>query len=784
MPPLTDTDDLIAYSQRCSPEALAHLVNRHIDFVYASALRQVKDPSLAEDVTQAVFIVLTRKAVSIRPGSLTGWLFNTTRHCAANARRAELRRRHHERQAAKPEVQMQLDDSAPASLDHALSRLRHGDRQVVLLRYLQQREFAEVGSILGISEQTARRRLGRAIERLRKLLSVGGQILPSAAIIQTLSSATTPAPAHLSAIVAAAASNITTTSTAAALATKTIHVMNWIKLKIAATLLLAAVVAGTSSIAAVKVIDAQSTVTANPTPPIVPVAAPAAGTPTAGAPATDVPTAGAVATFHDGMRVELIGVAPSPIEGQRWWKPDGSPLPQTPYRHSSGRVSWPGYNPYEFALRLTGVQPGWNTDVHLVGGGSNATSYPRRDILATVVAMPANLPATINFICATGPWQTRAVIPADAVFTTGYQFNGILFATGNDPKDSSITLSGTYSSVNALSNGDRGIVAVDLDGKVHGSGNVSTNSSIFTQTSNISFPHIRREQIKEFQIRTRPFNHTATFRNISLIPGQLTTPTVEQHETGAFVATFAGGETVEVVGITTWPPTGNWWQPDGSPLDQSPPDYGAYTGRDANDGEQAYAIAMKWIDPPASPDWFWTIPSVLVIGVHSTSLHVPPGSPDVYRFILPTSNTATDFRVALAAGPWRQWPTVIANSVAASVTVDNSEISFSPPSEQNGDTIIAVTDNLPNVQRQLIVIDKTGATHIIDPYDSGPRHNFHISHIGKAQIKSYQLQTRNYEYVNFKNLSLKPDQHSEVTIEPDAPTSPTAPPKPPGKEGL
>src|SRR3984957_20293964 len=121
MPPKTDADHLTTYVQTHSPEALTHLINRHIDFVYASALRQVKDPAQAEDVTQAVFIILTRKAASIRPISLTGWLFNTTRHCAANARRSEQRRRHHERQAAKPEVQMQPDDSAPASLAHALS---------------------------------------------------------------------------------------------------------------------------------------------------------------------------------------------------------------------------------------------------------------------------------------------------------------------------------------------------------------------------------------------------------------------------------------------------------------------------------------------------------------------------------------------------------------------------------------------------------------------------------------------------------------------------------------
>ena len=71
-----------------------------------------------------------------------------------------------------------------------------------------------------------------------------------------------------------------------------------------------------------------------------------------------------------------------------------------------------------------------------------------------------------------------------------------------------------------------------------------------------------RDQIVEFQIRTRPFNRAAKIsRNISLIPGQLTAPTVEQHDADKFLATFAAGSGgVAVVGIANWPPSGAWWQ--------------------------------------------------------------------------------------------------------------------------------------------------------------------------------------------------------------------------------
>src|ERR1700722_5575238 len=114
-------DLLIDYTRNRSSQVLGQLIEQHIDFVYASAFRQLKDSNLAEDVTQAVFIILTRKAASIRPSALVGWLYNTTRYCAKNARRGELRRRRHEQQAAKREASMPTDLS---DSDQSITDLR------------------------------------------------------------------------------------------------------------------------------------------------------------------------------------------------------------------------------------------------------------------------------------------------------------------------------------------------------------------------------------------------------------------------------------------------------------------------------------------------------------------------------------------------------------------------------------------------------------------------------------------------------------------------------------
>ena len=93
---MTDVDMLRAFVERGDEEAFGGIVRGHLGAVYAAALRRVGDPGMAEDVTQAVFIVLAKKAKGIRDGRvLAGWLMEVTRHCAADARKMAGRRRVH-----------------------------------------------------------------------------------------------------------------------------------------------------------------------------------------------------------------------------------------------------------------------------------------------------------------------------------------------------------------------------------------------------------------------------------------------------------------------------------------------------------------------------------------------------------------------------------------------------------------------------------------------------------------------------------------------------------------
>ncbi len=176
------------YLRGRTPEAYAAIVREHIDLVYAAARRQLGDGHLAEDVTQAVFILFGRKAETIR-GSLAGWLVQATHYACLDARRMAARREFHERQAmkARPE-QIAPSDAAweeyAPYVDESLARLPAADRDALTLRFLKGLPLREVGEAQQISEEAARKRVQRALGRLRKMLS-RRTVAPAVAVLGT-----------------------------------------------------------------------------------------------------------------------------------------------------------------------------------------------------------------------------------------------------------------------------------------------------------------------------------------------------------------------------------------------------------------------------------------------------------------------------------------------------------------------------------------------------------------------------------------------------------------------
>ncbi len=205
-----DAQLLNDYVDQRSQDAFTELVRRHIDLVYATALRRVGgDRPLAEDVTQNVFADCARKARSLRTRtSLVGWLYRSTRFAAAQAVRTEQRRRNHEQEAytlneLDAAGAMHWEQLRPV-IDDALDDLNEGEREAVLLRYFENRPLAEVGARFAISPDAARMRVERALEKLRGRLARHGVDSTAAALIAAFASQSgVAAPAGLSAAIVA-----------------------------------------------------------------------------------------------------------------------------------------------------------------------------------------------------------------------------------------------------------------------------------------------------------------------------------------------------------------------------------------------------------------------------------------------------------------------------------------------------------------------------------------------------------------------------------------------------
>jgi RNA polymerase sigma factor (sigma-70 family) len=177
-----------------SEPAFTSLVERHINLVYSAALRQVGgNVPAAEDVTQAVFCDLARHARRLtRHPSLTGWLYTSTRFQAAKARRTEQRRRAREQEAHAMNHLLAGENSDPAwlelrpVLDDAMHDLNAADRDAVLMRYFEEKPMAEIGARFGITENAARMRVDRAVEKLRAALAKRGVSSTAAVLIAGL----------------------------------------------------------------------------------------------------------------------------------------------------------------------------------------------------------------------------------------------------------------------------------------------------------------------------------------------------------------------------------------------------------------------------------------------------------------------------------------------------------------------------------------------------------------------------------------------------------------------
>lgn len=230
------------YAERRSEPAFEAIVARHANLVYSAALRQVGERPLAEEATQAVFVILASKAHDLRDGIvLSGWLYRTACYVSKAILKRECRRRQREQEAYMQSI---LEGDSPDSvwrqisplLDEAMLYLSAKDRDALVLRFFEGRSLVEVGAALGLNEEAAKKRVSRALEKLHRYFSRHGISSTTGILAGELAGhSIQAAPAALAGAVAAVAlaKGATSSISTLTLINGALKIMTWTKAKTA-----------------------------------------------------------------------------------------------------------------------------------------------------------------------------------------------------------------------------------------------------------------------------------------------------------------------------------------------------------------------------------------------------------------------------------------------------------------------------------------------------------------------------------------------------------------------
>jgi len=532
---MTDAELLAAYVKDHSQDAFGALIERHAGLVYAAAIRQVRDPGLAQDVVQGVFMALASKAPSLvtKAATLPGWLLIATRYGARNLLRSRAARMHHEQEAtAMKSTSISAVDSEKlfSLLDNALSRLSSVDRTVVALYYFENQSMRDVGNALTVSEDAAQMRVSRALARLRKILTRAGITSSADAIEESLYRQGAIAPP--TALVIAVASNVLHPATAASggsVVAKGILQSLFIKKAAVA----AAFTVGVSAAAAIPTVPLVYHLLSggsNQAPPASPMVTDAYGV----APvATLVPGAVSVPadstfsiTLPNGISIELLGLMDNST--QQSWAPDGSPLP-SPLQTASG-TQWINLNANPGVIER-GIK--WSAHLNLPpklasdivfednlnvgnGGATNEDSNQNGTMITQLTPVPqSKTTGTIHFDFATGKWQT--IVATDGTQTVSGGINGVgnftLQPAVNDKGNLSVTLIQKNIQPDFYTNYTYWLVARTNNGKLIYPNGSTGNNDRTTFSFNISL-----DQIETIEFQIKRFDLFVEFQNVSLYP--------------------------------------------------------------------------------------------------------------------------------------------------------------------------------------------------------------------------------------------------------------------------
>ena len=535
----SDHELLRRYARDGDHAAFAQIVRRYVGLVYAAARRQTRgDAHLADDVTQAVIIVLARRAGSIAPGSvLASWLLVVTRHCAQNALKIQSRQRIHEHRAAvmRAEEQRANVDSPPGwddelhdALHGAIARLREQDRAGLVLHYFQSRTHQQVGEALGLTAGAARKRVERAVEKVRIALAGRGVVVSGAGVVAAIMSEGLAAAAAVPAQLASSAFNLAVLTSAGnsapaagslAIAQGVSRMFTIAKLKAAAAILvIGAVGVPLAGVGAwtLATIGSPDQVAASSTEP--PTTAPADA------------NAKFTARVTDKITVRFLGAAPHPANETEWRDIAGQPIDMPDPRLADNTVNTDSAPDQQIAIVVTAPpDTRFGTIIENSRTNSNSTTDlggGRTLMRARFGMLDAAETVSVRLAFATEPWKTVAEcdLGDQPVEADGGKYGPIQFMP---PYDDARWGKGCLTvEHDPVPNSTGRLIAIDDEGKRHEQKVVNGDRNDDRWTTTFIF-EVPAERLRKVILQARDFDKYVIARDISISPEVTSEPRIE-----------------------------------------------------------------------------------------------------------------------------------------------------------------------------------------------------------------------------------------------------------------
>ncbi len=485
-------------------------------------------------------------------------------------------------------------------------------------------------------------------------------------------------------------------------------------------------------------------------------------------------------TLDNGVTVELVGVCNYPSQGKQWWRPDGSPLGDTieTVDGSGYRSDKPGY---EIAFQVHNREKCHEFGIADIanGGQRSGLRVNDEDIFAVYRAhIRKGIDRTDVTVQVAGDlWQSIAELEGFG-YTTSRKYKGarILFSSRVD-SDGTVVVSVSDELSHTVATR---LMAVTRDGKtIRG----RAQTSMFDGTGGeilrlqvLRFEGVKPSEIEKLSYEICPYEYY-TFENVTLKPNFK--PQDVPAESQKYSRKLDNGVSIELLAVSEFPGEGMpWWSPDGS---QTVYNFLTRSRATLATGGKAYRFAVQ-VDGPEDLTFRWAgvkgtrgMADLEVLGDNEES----PAGIEAARFNIKEGLKATDMQLAAAAGPWTTQFEHNGSGTMSSSRRSHA-IAFSKAYQTGKDVELTVSDDYFEHDYRLVAIGKDGQIITTKNRNSNSagkvrQSTFRFIDTKLEDIEKFEFQTRPFESVTFKNVSLRPKFKTDAEIEREEQLSSSSP---------